>query len=437
MRARYGLFIMRYYTATQLSENMFTTPEGYLLCVGVPIARTGAMEYAAHEVPFGNGDGTVVVLRSEDVVFDPETISSFEGKSVTVDHPDEFVTPETWRELTVGLAQNVRRGVGEQRDLLLADLLITDKEAIALVRGGLREISCGYDAEYEGLGPNMGRQVDIRGNHIALVHHGRCGARCKINDKETPMGSKSTKGKAGFWDRLLSKPGFKKAMDEALEEERTSAKDESETEAGKDSPDEVEQQATDEDGLERIAAGVEEIKIMLRALVEGQGKTADEGAAEDEGQAQDEDQEQEDEPEQRPTGDRALSRPASTGRTGKSARTADSDTLRRAAVLAPALRFRTGDSACTVKRAALRMAMGDAALEKVISSCLRGQSLDKADRVTVDAAFIAASELAAVGNNRRTADALTRATTKDFGKAVTPADINRMNREYHDKAQGK
>jgi hypothetical protein len=99
------------------------------------------------------------------------------------------------------------------------------------------------------------------------------------------------------------------------------------------------------------------------------------------------------------------------------------------------MRFRTGDSACSVKRTALRMAMGDSAINNVVTSCLRGQSLDRADKLTLDAAFVAASELAGAGNNRRTADALTRSKTKDFGKPVTPADINRMNREFHDKAR--
>lgn len=425
---------MRYYTTTQLSEHIHETPEGYLLCTSVPIARTGVMEYAAHEVPVeGNGEGTVLVLRSEEDVFDPATIASFEGKSLTVDHPDEFVTPATWRELTVGLAQNVRRGVGEQRDLLLADLLITDAEAIKLVRGGLREVSCGYDAEYESLRPGLGRQVEIRGNHIALVPHGRCGARCKINDKEAPMGSKSIKKtqKRSFWDRLLSKPAVRKAMDEALEEEGVSTDEE---ETAKDTSEEVsEQQATDEDALGQIAASMEEMKLMLRTLIEGRGEASDEDTVNDNEEPM---EDEEDEPsEERPTGDSALRKPAKPIRASGSVRTADSDTLRRATLLAPSMRFRTGDSACSVKRTALRMAMGDSAINNVVTSCLRGQSLDRADKLTLDAAFVAASELAGAGNNRRTADALTRSKTKDFGKPVTPADINRMNREFHDKAR--
>lgn len=424
---------MRYHTTTQLSEHIHETPEGYLLCLDVPIARTGVMEYAADEVPgelSEDADGSVVLVsRSAADVFAPETMASFEGKSVTVDHPGEFVTPENWQALTVGICQNVRRGEGDSRDLLLADLLITDAHAIELVRGGLREVSCGYDADYEAMAPGVGRQHNIMGNHIALVPRGRCGARCKINDKDTDMG-KPTKSKAtdkmpkkpGFWDRLLSRPDVRKAMDEALEEEGK-ASDE----------DQEEQPATDADALEQIAASLEEMKLLLRTLVEGKGGTADEDTptGDEDEPTGDEDEpvadagEEEETP--RPTGDRAPRRKSVQGKA------ADSDTLRRAAVLAPQLRFRTGDTACTVKRTSLRMAMADAAVRRVVDACLSGQSLDRADCVTLDAAFVAASELGAVGNNRKTADALSRAGARDFGKTVTPADINRMNREFHAK----
>jgi hypothetical protein len=170
---------MRYHIASSLSEHIKETPEGYLLCLDAPIARTGVQMYAAEEVPLEAAyDGTVRVYRMAEEVFAPETVASYEGKPVTLDHPEDNVSPENWRELARGVAQNVRRGEGETADLLLADLLITDAEAIEAVRGGLREISCGYDAGYEDLGPGVGRQTDIIGNHVALVRAGRCGPRC-------------------------------------------------------------------------------------------------------------------------------------------------------------------------------------------------------------------------------------------------------------------
>ena len=60
-----------------------------------------------------------------------------------------LVNPENWKELAVGHLQNVRRGTGDQSDLMLADLIVKDENAIQLIEDGLREVSCGYDAEYE------------------------------------------------------------------------------------------------------------------------------------------------------------------------------------------------------------------------------------------------------------------------------------------------
>lgn len=174
---------MRFYTVEQLSPKISETPEGFLLCESVPVARTGEMTYKAGEVPVKDKGGVVTIKRTEDVVFDDVTIRSFEGKPVTLDHPDDFVTPENWTELAHGTVQNVRRGTGEQDDLLLADLLITTAKAIELVKSGLREVSCGYDADYAELEEGLGEQKNIIGNHIALVDKGRAGSRCAIGDK--------------------------------------------------------------------------------------------------------------------------------------------------------------------------------------------------------------------------------------------------------------
>lgn len=174
-----------FYVSEIISENIAETPEHFLICRNVPIARTGNQIYKPTEVPIEPGkDGTVTIQRDEADVFDEKTIKSFEGKPVTIDHPDEMVTPENWKDLAHGFLQNVRRGIKEQADLLMADLVITTKQAIELVKSGLRQVSCGYDAEYEQIKEGLGRQKEIIGNHVALVMRGRAGARCAIGDKE-------------------------------------------------------------------------------------------------------------------------------------------------------------------------------------------------------------------------------------------------------------
>ena len=136
-----------YYAKERLSENISETPEGYLLCLNVPIARAGILQYGAEELEGleANEEGYIEVNRSIDVLKKPESIASFESKPITLNHPPDFVTPEDWKQYAVGVVQNVRA----VEDLLLADLLVTDRNAIEAVRTKrLREISCGDNADY-------------------------------------------------------------------------------------------------------------------------------------------------------------------------------------------------------------------------------------------------------------------------------------------------
>lgn len=175
----------RFHITEKLSEHIGETPEGFLIAYDVPVAKIGEQVYKGDEVPIEpNAEGLVTIKRTEEEVFKPEAIQSFEGKPFTIDHPDEMVTPENWKDLAHGFITNVRRGAREKFDLLIGDIVITTNKAIELVKGGMREISCGYDADYEQLDKGVGIQKNIIGNHIALVMRGRAGHRCAIGDKQ-------------------------------------------------------------------------------------------------------------------------------------------------------------------------------------------------------------------------------------------------------------
>lgn len=180
--------IARYLIKSRLGPKRSKTPEGYLLCLDVPIARTGFYEYAASEgmsegvTPDENG--MILSERPESVVFAVDALASFEGKPVTLDHPPENVTPADWKQYAVGHVSNVRRGTGDESDKVLADLLITDAAAIEAVESGVREVSCGYDALIEPVGPGHERISKIQGNHVALVREGRAGPGCAIKDSK-------------------------------------------------------------------------------------------------------------------------------------------------------------------------------------------------------------------------------------------------------------
>lgn len=171
-------------SAERIGNKRHLTPEGFLLCEDVPLARVGWMVYGAGETPVKTGDsGVTLIFRDAETLFSAQCIASFAGKSITNDHPPLGVSPENWSKVTVGTVHNLRRGAGEDHDVLLGDLLITDAAAIRAVQQGKREVSAGYDADYETTGPGEGRQVNIIGNHIALVERGRCGPRCAIGDR--------------------------------------------------------------------------------------------------------------------------------------------------------------------------------------------------------------------------------------------------------------
>ncbi len=192
---------MLYFASEKLGPHSSRTPEGYLLYEGTPISRIGVMLYGPGETEIKPGrDGVVRITRLPEDVFAPESIASFNGKSVVNDHPDDLVSPKDWRQLTCGTVLNPRRGLGIMDNFLVADLLITDAEAIDAVLSGKREVSCGYSAEYEETGEGAGRQYNIFGNHVALVDSGRCGSQCSIKDHK--MAAKP-KTKQSVRDRIL------------------------------------------------------------------------------------------------------------------------------------------------------------------------------------------------------------------------------------------
>ena len=182
---------MRFFFTEQLSDKLLRTPEGFLICKDVIIARTGEQLYTSQEMPLEpDGNGFVHVIRPPEEVFKPESIASFAGKPFVIEHPSVNgeivdVTPENWRDVAVGTVLSPRRGGGILDDILMADILVTDELAIEeILSNRKREVSCGYDADYVQIGPGQAKQVNIIGNHVALVQSGRCGPKCRIYDSK-------------------------------------------------------------------------------------------------------------------------------------------------------------------------------------------------------------------------------------------------------------
>jgi hypothetical protein len=176
-----------------MSSKREITPQGYLLIRDVVLARTGVQIYGPHEVPIEPGPvGYIEVERGEDELFSPETIASFEGVPVCNEHPKvngvlSPLNPDNVLDFVAGTVQNVRRGEGDNSSFLIADVLLYSREIIDLVQTGKRQVSAGYDAVYFRIEAGRGKQGKIKGNHLAVVSSGRCGAVCSFADGELEM----------------------------------------------------------------------------------------------------------------------------------------------------------------------------------------------------------------------------------------------------------
>lgn len=408
-----------FYLTGKIGEKRSTTPEGFLVCHDVPIARTGTQLYTSDEVPVDPGpDGLVRIIRDESEVFRLETIASFEGKPVTVNHPDEFVNPENWKNLTVGFVQNVRRGDGIFNDLLLADLVITDADGIEYVNRELPEVSCGYEADYEQTDPGYGMQKSIIGNHVALVDKGRAGSRCAIQDsKPNEVQMKTEKKKQSFLDRL--KAMIKDAEAEEKKEEEEEVKD-AEMEKKKEKEEEKKTSNADifEQRLSRIEAIVNKL-VPLEGAKHGQQLDADPDEKEEEEETVDTIIEPEE-------NDKVDTGTVLTGDTLKTV-------IARAEILAPGIAIPTGDAIKDKKAVprlqlkAIQTALTTDDGRAVVEPFLMGRELGKLTFDQLGMVFTGAAELMRSRNNVQLTPPK---MTKDFGKPASVEAINAKNREF-------
>jgi hypothetical protein len=155
------------------------TDEGYLRCWAT-IARTGVQTYK-------RADGSEIVeYRPAEEVGKVDSLASFAGKAVTLEHPPELLNTENTSRYQVGFTDSEILFDGSY---VRVRMTITDSEAIAAVEGGITpEVSAGYQVELEpqsGVTPDGQRydavQRAISGNHIALTRRGRAGAAVKVH----------------------------------------------------------------------------------------------------------------------------------------------------------------------------------------------------------------------------------------------------------------
>lgn len=198
------------------------TQDGYL--VGdVLCARTGCQDYLQSELGL-IGDGVVTVYRPETAVFAKDSLATYAGKPVTLNHPPEAVTADNWKTYAAGVVGDT---VARDGECVRVSIAMMDAKTIAAVHDGTCEISMGYTTPIEmmdGTAPDgtayqAVQTGPIRINHLAVVPAARGGSKLRIGDGATVWGA----GPVTVSDKGGLMADLRKVMVDGLQVETTDA----------------------------------------------------------------------------------------------------------------------------------------------------------------------------------------------------------------------
>lgn len=181
---------------TQEGSKRSVTEQGYLAIEDCVLARSGILEYAARNFQphaFNDRAPTDMIKVFRPVVELEKSITSFSGAPVTDEHPAQMLTPSNTQFYQRG---HVNGEVKVQDGYMRGNLIMTNVDTVThVIAENKNEISNGYFSRYDfnsGIVPktepiDAGKgydcvQLGLRGNHVALVKEGRCGAECRVSD---------------------------------------------------------------------------------------------------------------------------------------------------------------------------------------------------------------------------------------------------------------
>lgn len=160
---------------------------GFLLIKQCPIASFGILQYSAAQLGLdGDPNRIVNVFRPESEVSNAEYLESFQVVPFINDHEmlSGFQNDETAAAPEEKGIDGVLFDVGYKSPWVNGDIKIFSRSAQADLNGGKKDLSLGYTCDFEmKSGTWNGQdyevvQINMRGNHIALVDAGRVpGAR--------------------------------------------------------------------------------------------------------------------------------------------------------------------------------------------------------------------------------------------------------------------
>ena len=209
------------------------------------------------------GSGLVNVFFPEDSVFSPSTLDSAQMKPVTLGHPEGFVNTENYNDVSVGHLGN---DIYPFDDMLSGSVMITKKDAIESVEGGIEETSIGYyvnvikeSGDFNGVSYDYRVTGPIEINHLAIVEDGRSGKTVRIyNEKGSEMKLEELESTL---EKAFEKQGttigtiMQNAIDTAVENAKTKA---SADDGDKDDASKQIQQINVEVDVEALATSIAE-----------------------------------------------------------------------------------------------------------------------------------------------------------------------------------
>lgn len=145
-------------------------PNGFVRA-NARLTREGVFRY---ETP----SGPRFEYRPASEVFKADSVASFAQVPITEGHPPKLLDADNAAPFAKGsVGENLRR----DGEYLTSKLMFTNRQLIAKMDAGVKEVSCGYTCEIEEkAGMFNGQRYDciqrnIIGNHVAIVENGRAG----------------------------------------------------------------------------------------------------------------------------------------------------------------------------------------------------------------------------------------------------------------------
>lgn len=156
-----------------------------------PISKEGVFPYLGKQIsPELEPDKIYMVYRPASELTSEETIESFNGVPFIDEHE---MIGEGFTKYDDRPAGGVLFNVKANGGILTGDFKIYSEELQEEISNGKKELSLGYLCDYElTKGVWNGQRYDaiqknIRGNHVALVNHGRMGSDVRVYDRAITM----------------------------------------------------------------------------------------------------------------------------------------------------------------------------------------------------------------------------------------------------------